>query len=181
MSLCCNSHASPLSWSVPCYLELRAKGRNNSQHCWANNVGRCCVRVGDGMQTDATTSNNLRTCSTRGKDTTHETFLNTLVLSWRVRRPNNVGRAVQTDPTLLRYASTITEQKKCWELFAQKFNPFQTSRYSMQKSVQTDATRNTQQSGADPGFFLGGGALVSCSTSTPINHIVFFLVEYQLY
>ena len=29
-------------------------------------------------------------------------------------------------------------------------------------------------SGADPGFFLGGGALVSCSTLTPINHIVFF-------
>ena len=29
--------------------------------------------------------------------------------------------------------------------------------------------------GADPGFFLGGGELVSCSTSTPINHIVFFL------
>ena len=29
--------------------------------------------------------------------------------------------------------------------------------------------------GADPGFFLGGVALVSCSTSTPINHIVFFL------
>ena len=28
--------------------------------------------------------------------------------------------------------------------------------------------------GADPGFFLGGGVLVSCSTSTPINHIVFF-------
>ena len=29
-------------------------------------------------------------------------------------------------------------------------------------------------SGADPGFFLGGCALVSCSTSTPINHTVFF-------
>ena len=28
--------------------------------------------------------------------------------------------------------------------------------------------------GADPGFFLGRGALVSCSTSTPMNHIVFF-------
>ena len=25
---------------------------------------------------------------------------------------------VQTDPTLLRYASAITEQKKCWELLA---------------------------------------------------------------
>ena len=30
-------------------------------------------------------------------------------------------------------------------------------------------------SGADPGFFLGGGALVSCSTSVPIYHILFFL------
>ena len=40
----------------------------------------------------------------------------------------------------------------------------------------------SQESGADPGFFLGGGALVSCSTSTPINHIVFFFfAEYQLY
>ena len=29
--------------------------------------------------------------------------------------------------------------------------------------------------GTDPGFILGGGALVSCSTSTPVNHIVFFL------
>ena len=30
---------------------------------------------------------------------------------------------------------------------------------------------------ADPGFFLGGGALVSCCTSTPINHIVFFFLQ----
>ena len=37
------------------------------------------------------------------------------------------------------------------------------------------------QPGADPGFFLGGGALVSCSTSTPINHIVLFFAEYKLY
>ena len=34
---------------------------------------------------------------------------------------------------------------------------------------------------ADPGIFLGGGTLVSCSTSTPVNHIVFFFAEYQLY
>ena len=37
------------------------------------------------------------------------------------------------------------------------------------------------EAGEDPGFFLGGGALVSRSTSTPINHIVFFLAENQLY
>ena len=45
--------------------------------------------------------------------------------------------------------------------------------------------RNTRltltHAGADPGFFLEGGALVSRSTSTPINHIIFFLAEYQLY
>ena len=41
-----------------------------------------------------------------------------------VRGPNNVGRAVQTDPTSLRYASAITEQKKCWELLAENFDRF---------------------------------------------------------
>ena len=42
----------------------------------------------------------------------------------RVSGPNNVGRAVQMDPTLLRYASAITQQKKCWELLAQMFDWF---------------------------------------------------------
>ena len=49
----------------------------------------------------------------------------------RVRRmggPNNFGRAAQADPTLLRYASTITEQKKLGELVTQKFHWFQTLR-----------------------------------------------------
>ena len=59
--------------------------------------------------------------------------------------PNNVARAVQTDPTLLRYASAITEQKKCWELLAEKFDRFQTLRNNMQQGVQTDATYNIQQ------------------------------------
>ena len=34
---------------------------------------------------------------------------------------------------------------------------------------------HASSAGADPGFLLGGGALVFCSTSTPINHIVLFL------
>ena len=63
-----------------------------------------------------------------------------------VRGPNNVGRAVETDPTLLRYASAITEQKKCWELLvAEKFDVFQTTFNNMQQGVQTDATCNIQQ------------------------------------
>ena len=69
-----------------------------------------------------------------------------------VRGPNNVGRAVQTDLTLLPYASAITEQKKCWELLAEKFDRFQTlcnntqtTSNNMQQDVQTDATCNIQQ------------------------------------
>ena len=54
-----------------------------------------------------------------------------------VRGPNNVGRAVQTDPTLLRYASAISEQKKCWELLAEKFNRFQTLRNNAQQHPTT--------------------------------------------
>ena len=44
-------------------LRLRANGRNNFQHCCANNVGSCCVRVSSGVQTDATTPNNVGICS----------------------------------------------------------------------------------------------------------------------
>ena len=46
-------------------------------------------------------------------------------------------------------------------------------RFILKSSVCSNATL-IGKPGADPGFFLGGGALVSCSTSTPINHIVFF-------
>ena len=53
-----------------------------------------------------------------------------------VRGPNNVGRAVQTDPTLLRYALAIMKQKKCWELVAEKFDRFQT----LPNNIQQDAT-----------------------------------------
>ena len=47
--------------------------------------------------------------------------------------PNKVGRAVQMDPTLLRDALVITEQKKCWELLAEKLDRFQTLRINMQQ------------------------------------------------
>ena len=59
-----------------------------------------------------------------------------------MRGPNNVGRAVQTDPTLLHYALAITEQKKCWELWAEKFDRFENLRNGMQQGVQMDATCN---------------------------------------
>ena len=55
--------------------------------------------------------------------------------------PINVGRAVQTDPTadptLLRYASAITKQKKCWELLTEKFDRFPTLRNNTQQYPTT--------------------------------------------
>ena len=89
------------------------------------------MRVGSGVQTDATTPNKFGTCSA------------SYVMS--VRGPNNVGRAVQTDPTLLRYASAITEQKKSWELLAEKFDRFQTLRNNTNNIQQTDTKCNIQQ------------------------------------
>ena len=42
--------------------------------------------------------------------------------------------------------------------------------YSGRSVLEKKREKNESYPGADPGFFLGGGALVSCSTSTPINH-----------
>ena len=36
---------------------------SNFRDCWANNIRSCCVRVGSGIQTDATTLNNSGNCS----------------------------------------------------------------------------------------------------------------------
>ena len=68
-----------------------------------------------------------------GKDTTHKS----LETMCNARAWPHVGRAVQTDPTLLRYASAITEQTKGWELLAQKFDRFQTLRNSSQQHATT--------------------------------------------
>ena len=54
-----------------------------------------------------------------------------------VRGPNNVERSVKRDPTLLRYASAITEQKKSWELLAEKYDRFQTLRNNTQQHPTT--------------------------------------------
>ena len=58
-----------------------------------------------------------------------------------VRGPYDVGRTVQTDPTLLGYASAITEQKKCWELWTEKFGRFQTLGNNTQQHATGCANR----------------------------------------
>jgi len=96
-------------------LKLRANGCNNSQQCW-------------GLQSIVGRIQPISLCKP---------------CVMRVRGPNNVGGAeggaVQTDSTLLHYGSAITEQKKCWQLPAQKFDQFQTLRSNSQ---QHETTRN---------------------------------------
>ena len=66
-----------------------------------------------------------------------------------VRGASNVGRAAQTDPTLLRYASAITQQKRsvrsCWLKSLTGFKLCATTHNNVQQGVQMDATCNIQQ------------------------------------
>ena len=53
----------------PTESKLRANGCNNSQHCWPNNVGRCCVRLhvaksSTGFKLWTTTPNNAQQYAT---------------------------------------------------------------------------------------------------------------------
>ena len=56
------------------YERLRANRRNNYQHCWANRVGSCCVRVGSGVQTVQQLLTMLGPTVHLGKDTTKKTL-----------------------------------------------------------------------------------------------------------
>ena len=138
-----------------------------------NIAGSCCfcrcwmVKNGICVQTDATTPKNVRGHAVYyGKDMTHKTYkihrpshfqhVNELLSPWRPRvmcvcGPNNVGRAVHADPTLLCYASAIKEQKKnnvgsCWfKSLTSLKRCATTTPNNIQHGVQMDATRNTQQ------------------------------------
>ena len=68
----------------------------------------------------------------RGKDTAYKT-LETMCNAHAWRK----GRAVQTDPTLLCYASAIKKQKKYWEGLAHKFDWSQTLRNNSQQHTAT--------------------------------------------
>ena len=58
-------------------------------------------------------------------------------------------------------------------LFERLGYPQLARRLRSRQPQQQGNLRSDVVTGADPGFFLGGGALVPCSTSTPINHMVF--------
>ena len=100
------------------------------------------MRVGSSVQTDATTPNICSDLQCIVGRIQPISLCKPCVMS--VRGPNNVGRAVQTNTTLLPYTSAIMEQKKCWELLAEKFDRFQTLRNNTQQHATGCANgRNT--------------------------------------
>ena len=103
-------------------VKLPAKERNNSQHCWANKVVSCCVRVGSGVQTDATTPNTVRTCSASAWD------------EWPQPCWNSYALRIQHCWVTLRRSKN---KKKFWELLAQKFYCCQTLRNNSQQHATT--------------------------------------------
>ena len=141
------------------------------QHCRANNAGSCHVGVGSSVQTDATTPNNVgptmlgqqcwelsrwywQWCANGCNNSQQCWDLQCIrgriqpISLWkpsvmRVRGPNNVGRAVQTDPTLLRYASVIVKQKKCLESLAQSLTTHQFK--TLRNNYQPHATECTNK------------------------------------
>ena len=116
-------------------VRLHANGRINSQDCCANNVGSCCVHVGSGVQTGCNKSQQCWDLQCIVGRIQPISLCKPCVMN--VRGPNNVGRAVKTDSTLPRYVSVIAEQKKCWELLAEKFDRFQTLRNNTQQHPTT--------------------------------------------
>ena len=102
-------------------LRLGANGRNNSQHCCVNNVGSCCVC----WQWCAKGCNNSQQvwdlhCIVGGIQPI--SLCKPCVMS--VRGPSNVGRAVQTDPTLLRYASAISNKRNVGSFWLKSLTGF---------------------------------------------------------
>ena len=90
-------------------------------------VGSCGTKSETGhtfsyVQTDAGTPNNVETRSASWERKQSTRPWRSCIMCMRILK--NSGRAVQTDPTLLRLGDHGTE--KCWELLAQKSDRFQT-------------------------------------------------------
>ena len=105
-----------------------------------------------------------------------------------VRGPNNVERAVQSDPTLLRYASAITEQKKCWELLPEKFYRFQTLRNNAQQHPRTcnrvckrtqDVTSNNVGSCWSTMLHPFAGSLMLCNNIILMIFLYLYRISFQ--
>ena len=70
----------------------------------------------------------------RVKDKTHKTLESVCnARTW----PQQCWESCATDQTLLRYASAITERRKCWQLLTQKFDKFQILRNNFQQHTTT--------------------------------------------
>ena len=105
------------------------------------NVGSCCVRVGNRVQTDDCWDLHCIVGRIWPRRLRRPFVI-------RVRGPSTAGGAVQTDHYILRQSLIKRDVGSCWLKVWQVSNFAQhlrTTRNNMQRSVQTDATCNIQQ------------------------------------
>ena len=76
------------------------------------------------------------------------------------------SRAKITNKMGIRSFITVNDLIHAWNLYLNLGSLSNNDGYSCENVTYTGGSRI---------FFFGGGAIVSCSTSTPIDHIVFFL------
>ena len=78
---------------------------------------------------------------------------------------------------MVKWRSLNSKTNKWLPVFLSCLIVISLSSMKRQSLLSMQSLTNLVVTGADPGFVLGEGALVSYSTSTPINHIVFFFLQ----
>ena len=96
-------------------LKLRAKERNNSQHCWPNNVGSCCVRWHKGKSLNGFTL-------LRNKSQQHATTCNRVCKRTQPTTCNIHQCCVRFDGASMKTA--LCPLHPCRSIWSQIFNAF---------------------------------------------------------
>ena len=107
------------------------KGTNNSQHCWPSNVVSCCVRVGSGVQMDATAR--LGPAVYRWNDTSHTTL--EIMCIWGCVAPTMLDeqcKRIQHCCATLRRSRNKRNIGSCWRKRLTGFKIYATTPNNMQ-------------------------------------------------
>ena len=112
-------------------------GRNNFQHCVTKNVGSYCVCIGSGVQTDATSPNNVRTCTASWEVYNPYDFINSKTMLNARWKPEQCCKSYANGSNIVALRFGDQGTKKIFELLARKFGRFQTLCNNSQQHATT--------------------------------------------
>ena len=117
---------------------VQPKRYQEIKKCWANNVGSCGVRVGSGLQTGATTPNNVGICSVGGLQPIRCNSRAWPQQCWKCKR-------IQRCCATLRRSRNGRNVGSCWFKGLTGFKLCATTPNNMQQGVQTTGTCNIKK------------------------------------